>query len=101
MFIDCSFAQDCWNLIGIHTIAAQPLHVIEALQDQLSMPFSLDIIIIMAWSIWIVRNDLIFKNIPVQLSSVLSRFKTEFALVILRAKPQGQTSMNLWRQTLL
>lgn len=100
LFLECQFAQDCWNLIDVHIIDAQPMQIIQNLQEQIAVSFSLDIIIIMSWCIWMARNDLIVKNIPAQLNSVEARFRAEFALVFLRAKPQDQDIMNLWLQTM-
>lgn len=93
LFLECQFAQDCWQLLGIQVISAQPIQVLRAFQYQLNLTFSMDIIILMTWCIRVARNDLIFKNIPAHLSAVLSRFKHEFALVVLRANPQQKDPM--------
>jgi hypothetical protein len=55
----------------------------------------------MSWCIWMARNDLIFKGLQPNLQSVHERFKTEFALVFLRAKPRFQQDMSSWIDTTL
>jgi hypothetical protein len=56
----------------------------------------MDIIILMSWSMWTARNNLIFQGIQPNLQSVQERFKKEFALVVLRAKPSVQQASNQW-----
>ncbi|KAF8683915.1 hypothetical protein HU200_044861 [Digitaria exilis] len=99
LFLECQFAQDCWNMLHIQVTDAEPLQTLRAFEEQLSVPFPMYIIIIMSWCIWMARNDLIFKGIPPQLSSMRSRFKNEFTVVILRAKSPYHDVMNLWLQT--
>jgi hypothetical protein len=48
----------------------------------------MDIIILMSWSIWMSRNDWIFKGIAPSIIDVTHWFKREFTLVILIAKPR-------------
>jgi hypothetical protein len=38
------------------------LENIEDLKAKIQLPFAMDLIIIAAWSIWIVRNDMVFNN---------------------------------------
>ena len=37
--------------------------ILESIRDQLRQPFFMEIIVRMCWAIWIMRNDIIFKNI--------------------------------------
>ena len=101
LFLDCPFAQRCWEILGLQIHDHDPLRIFESFINQLSVPFALDVIIIMSWCIWMARNDLIFKNMAASISSVRNRFKSEFALVVLRAKPSAQPALSSWLQALL
>ena len=46
----------------------------------------MDIVILFCWSIWMQRNDLIFRGLPVSPVDCFRQFKMEFAEVILKAK---------------
>jgi hypothetical protein len=59
----------------------------------------MDIIIIMSWSIWMARNDFIFNGLQASLQSAKARFRKEFALVILRAKPSLKQLLVTWLET--
>ena len=39
------------------------LFIVESIKDKINQPFFMKIIITMCWAIWIMRNDIIFKNI--------------------------------------
>jgi hypothetical protein len=54
------------------------------------------IIIIMSWSIWMDRNDIIFNGLQPSLQSAKACFRKEFALVVLRAKPSLKQQLVLW-----
>jgi hypothetical protein len=56
----------------------------------------MEIIVTMYWSIWMVRNDFIFKAIPHSICRCKSIFKKEFALVILKAKVVLHPRIDLW-----
>jgi len=71
------------------------------LKQQLVVPFFMEIIVLMSWSIWMQRNDLIFKVIQPSSDSCLQHFKKEFVLVILRAKSRHKENMSLWLDTLV
>jgi hypothetical protein len=48
--------------------------------------FFMEIIIIMAWSIWMTRNDWIFSNIDLSVERCKAKFIYEFSLVLFRVK---------------
>jgi hypothetical protein len=57
LFLRCNFAKACWSMIGL--VPSQincPLRAIMRLKHQLNMVGALEIIIMMAWSIWQCRN---------------------------------------------
>jgi len=64
----------------------------------LALPFFMKIIITMSWAIWMVRNDVTFKGILQSVSRWKQIFKSEFALVKLRAKAVYHPRIDLWLQ---
>ncbi|KAF8719934.1 hypothetical protein HU200_024700 [Digitaria exilis] len=46
----------------------------------------MDVIILMAWAIWMVRNEAIFRGVQPSLQGCKNHFQKEFALLLLRAK---------------
>ena len=99
LFIQCPFAQACWNSIGVIVVQADPFVTLDQLKNQLGVPFFMEIIIVMSWCIWMQRNDLIFKGIQPSNDACLRHFKKEFGLVILRAKTRHKTLMSIWLET--
>jgi hypothetical protein len=52
LFLRCNFAKSYWNSIDINSSRiAQPEEVSTNLKQQLNVPFSMEIIILMTWSI--------------------------------------------------
>jgi hypothetical protein len=97
LFFDCSFAIACWNTLHLLITSGQSLpQIFEAFKNQLRLPFSIEIVVTMCWAIWTCRNDVIFRNIPASIQHCKRIFKSEFALVILRAKPSYHPFIDLW-----
>ena len=64
LFVDCPFAAMCWDLIGIDLPQNGSFpELTSQLKDQLNSPFFMDAIILVCWTIWSARNDLIFRGI--------------------------------------
>jgi hypothetical protein len=101
LFITCPFTQSCWLAIQIVFTEVDPFLALEEVRAQLNVPFFMDIIITFCWSIWMQRNDLIFKGIPLSVNTCFRNFKKEFALVILRAKSRHKVAMLQWLEALL
>ena len=63
LFLECEMAKACWNLVGITiNLALDHLQILESFKMQLNVSFYMEIIIIMSWSIWTIRNDVIFRT---------------------------------------
>lgn len=87
LFLKCNFAKTCWQSIGISVITTRPmLQIFRQLKDKIQNPFFMEIIILMSWSSWSVRNDWIFNNAHPTIDACKRKFMAEFSLVILRAK---------------
>jgi hypothetical protein len=59
-----------------------PFQILEAFRAQFSVPFFMEIIIIMCWSIWTVRNNLIFRGEEATTQKCKYVFRNVFGLVI-------------------
>jgi hypothetical protein len=78
--------------------SVDPCLIVESFKLQLGLPFFMEIIVTMSWSIWMVRNDVIFKGIPHSVHCCKQIFKNGFALVMLRAKVAYHPRIDLWLQ---
>jgi hypothetical protein len=56
----------------------------------------MEIIVTMCWAIWIMRNDIIFRNLAHSIERCKGIFRQEFALVILRAKARLHPHIDQW-----
>jgi hypothetical protein len=65
----------------------KPERATRHIKRALRLPFAMEIIVIMCWSIWTERNSWLFNNEDPQIWKCQETFKREFALVIHRAKP--------------
>jgi hypothetical protein len=96
-FLECDLAKACWNLIGVKVNDSNdPYHIFEDFRRQLRVPFFMEIIIIMSWSIWMLRNDVIFKGIPAGNLRGLEIFKATFKQLLWRAKKKYFPSIVSW-----
>lgn len=100
LFFHCPFAMACWSAIQVLVPNLQdPCQLVQSFRDQLRLPFAMEVIITMCWSIWMARNDLIFRGLPHSVQMCKMTFK-EFALVKLRARTDLHPTMDLWQQIL-
>lgn len=102
LFLKCPFVQQCWQLLNLHIASLDdPLQMILAFKNQLNVPFYMDVIILMCWAIWMVRNDAIFKGIQPSIQGCATHFKKEYALATLRAKKDHPYLMNIWLEDMM
>ncbi|KAJ1268983.1 hypothetical protein BS78_07G175000 [Paspalum vaginatum] len=87
LFLHCSFARNCWNVLGLSApINCSMFEALEAFKTNLNVPFFMEIIVTMAWSIWLTRNGFIFRgNTSVQ-NACLFTFVDSLYFTKLRAK---------------
>lgn len=102
IFLECPFAKECWNSIGITfqsniTITEAVLEI----RSQSNHHFFMISGIMMSCAIWTFRNDFIFKNIQPDVRRVKEVFKKEIQLLFLRAKSKDSLIFDLWIQNLL
>ena len=98
LFIHCPFASQCWALIGIQiNNSLDPFQMLQSFKDQLQVPFFMEIITLMCWTIWKARNDLVFRQTEPSLQSSKSFFfRSELELLSLRGKRCYSPSSNQW-----
>nr|TKW32264.1 hypothetical protein SEVIR_2G157300v2 [Setaria viridis] len=102
LFLRCNFAKACWCLVGITYSSTRSItSIFNAIRRRLQLPFFMEIIILMTWSIWTTRNDWTFNNSAPMIRDVKWKFVSEFRLVALhRVRTQTQSLMLDWVDTL-
>jgi hypothetical protein len=59
----CPLAKNCWSIVNFsfaNDLSVQ--QIFQAWKSLLQTEFSLDIFILFCWRIWMMRNDVIFRN---------------------------------------
>lgn len=102
LFLECDFAKACWGLLGLTVISSpSPIQRFQCFRSQIGEAFFMEIIILMCWSIWAVRNDVIFKGLEVSALRCLFIFKNLFKLLLWRAKQAYFPAINLWLEQVM
>lgn len=102
LFLNCPFAIQCWAIINIQVDQSLgPFENLQSFRNQLQVPFFMEVIVIMCWTIWKARNDLIFRQVAPSMSLARWGFVDEFRLLLLRAKKSYSPSIDLWIANLL
>ena len=59
----CPFAKDCWGILNFHFADNLSIpQIFQAWRTLLNVSFSFDIFKLLCWGIWMMRNDVIFRN---------------------------------------
>jgi len=66
--------------MNIVLMETDPLLAVEEIKEQINLPFLMDIIIIFCWSLWMQRNDIIFRGIQPTPDRCLQFFRKEWDL---------------------
>lgn len=102
LFLECEMAKACWNLFAITIdLSLDPLQIFESFRMQLNVSFFMEVIIIMCWSIWTIRNDVIFRGMPACVQRYLDIFRRTFGFLLWRAKKKYFPAIELWLELLL
>lgn len=102
LLIHCPFAESCRAWINCHILHQVGLYQnLQNFRAQLQTPFFMEVIILMGWSIWKARNGLIFNQAPLSIDEVKRTFKSEFALVLYRAKRSYFPFIEQWLNNLV
>jgi len=87
LFMECSFARNSWSLLGLVIISdLDAFQRLQSLKTQLNVSFFMEVIILLCWSIWISRNDVIFRGVSVDCFSCIEIFRHHFKQLLWRAK---------------
>jgi hypothetical protein len=73
----------------------QPLDMVIEAREAFGSRIFREIFIIACWVIWLTRNDVIFDNVQINISTWKSKFKEELGYVCTKAKPEKQAQLNL------
>jgi hypothetical protein len=102
LFFTCPFAVHCWQylcpgwvlpLSNGHLVLQE---VVQSLKLQIKQPFFMEIIMLISWSIWTIRNESIFKGVAPNLYRCKFKFKEELALLIHKAKRKSYSGLKAW-----
>jgi hypothetical protein len=100
LFWNCPFAEICWDFIcPSRRNDLQFLEGIVDIKEKLQLPFAMDIIMLAAWGIWIVRNNKIFNNISATFQSWKAIYLQEIRLISYRMKKKHASSFKEWLQS--
>lgn len=101
LFLQCPFAQDCWGSFNLETVENGDLFGnFEAFRIQLDSRFFMETIILICWTIWVARNELIFNANQMNLTECKSFFFKEAKLLGFRVKDSLSIQFNQWLQAL-
>jgi hypothetical protein len=97
LFLDCKLAKACWGKIGLTVDSSlNPLQIFQSFRLQLGVAFFMEVIIVMSWSIWTLRNNVIFRGIPASTLRGAEIFKDIFGLLLWRAKKKYFPAISSW-----
>lgn len=87
LFFHCPFATRCWNhLLPGWIVPDADIHAVtRSFRLSFHQPFFMEVFILALWSIWITRNNHIFKGIRSNLFHCHRKFKEELDWVAYRA----------------
>lgn len=66
----------------------------------LHIPFCMEVIILMCWSIWTTRNDWIFKDLDPLVNNCKRKFTKEMLLLTHMTKPEIAAQIETWINSL-
>lgn len=101
LFWLCPFAQQCWGILNLETVQSEDnFENIRAIKNQMPTQFFMVAVILMSWTIWRARNELIFNNNQVSIQECRMFFFKELWLVSLRVKASLAPTFEQWIQSL-
>lgn len=102
LLLECPFANQCWNIVNVQINAnLSPYQLLTSFRDQLHVPFFMEIIVLMAWTIRKSRNDLIFRGINPSIQQAKLNFKEEWRTLLFRAKRRYYPTIEQWTAGLI
>jgi hypothetical protein len=97
LFFDCPFATQCWAWINVQVDqSADPIQNLDNFKVQLQVPFFMEIIVLMSWTIWKIRNDMIFRQENPSFQATKDFFKSELRYLLLRVRRKFIPGFTQW-----
>ena len=93
----CPFSKDCWGLFNFQY--ADQLTIPEIFREWQILhnaSFSLDIFILVCWAIWVMRNDIIFRNKNPTVADCKRTITVESLLLLHRTKATITPNLEAW-----
>jgi hypothetical protein len=101
LFLRCSFAKRCWEIVGITpTCSSNPHLAVWGIRRKLAQPWSMKTFITMMWCIWRCRNGWIFENTPPTIQWCKNIFAQEMTLKSYRMCEMIADNVRQWIQSL-
>ena len=101
LLLECQFARQCWATVNVDVdLELDPFQILQSFKSQLGVPFFMEVIILMSWTIWKSRNDFIFRQIQPSIALAKLNFREEFRLLLLRAKRAYSPLIDQWTTNL-
>lgn len=102
LFLQCPFAAQCWQNIQIEAPGNTLFpETVSQIKEQMQSQFFMATIILMCWSIWKARNNLIFEGVQPSIMAVKLDFKKEMSLLLHRVKERLHINLQDWILSLL
>jgi hypothetical protein len=76
------------------------LEALEEMKKRIILPFAMEIIMLSAWGIWIIRNNKVFKEQNADFASWKAILYQELRLLVHRMKKKHLSLFKDWIQTL-
>jgi len=92
LFFECNFSQACWGSIPISwNLNLPPLDMMVNAREKFGSQIFKEIVIIACWTIWTLRNSIIFDNGQCSIPTWRRKFKDEMDLVCIKANEKRRT----------
>ncbi|XBH68263.1 hypothetical protein VPH35_096475 [Triticum aestivum] len=97
LFWDCQFAWNCWNRIVPNKHRGTSTYD-EVLFTPREIPkdIAMEVVIMGCWSIWMTRNDKIFRKAPMHYGTWKHYLREGLAITRLRAKQKKVDLISSW-----
>lgn len=101
LFLNYDFARMCWNLVGVDIpLQSNIEELIPLIKAQINSQFFMETIILLCWTIWNARNELIFRGNGSNSLDCARFFFKELRLIRHRLKQDLHQALGSWIQSL-
>jgi hypothetical protein len=97
LFWTCPFADRCWDFICPQRQRNISVHeAFQDLRDKMKLPFSMEIIILASWTLWMSINNKIFRNQRPSFQGWNAIYLEELKMLAFRMKKKHKTCFDTW-----